>query len=424
MAKSDILKEHTKNNYDAREDLHGVVSRENFEFLGTINKQTVYHLGEQWARNIQYNKKYWRMHKPLISCKGMGINKAVIGVGASPSFHKNKHVLKEWVNRDGVKDWDDRDFITICANHQYKPLLQMGIIPDFVLLVDASDVVLDQLTKDIPKDGQNTILITGVHCSPKVIKTWSKQGRDILFFVSPAPDVMAAFRSVMNRSPDPYKIELGGNVLNGAWMISIAILNSTVFMGVGNDLSFPMKDTLDERRSAYYADGDYSSNAPDTGTGRDEAASEKIWAGFSMSKRKIMLLDDKLSGMNRYNFELDLVGTSHTLWVYKNWLEVTLLSQCQQPVRFNYFNCTEGGILGVMSKAGPDNAEAMKDKNNWYMFDDACINKHTKAPMYHTAMLEDAIDVFNVAKEKIRWQIKRSGHFTPARYADHLVPLS
>jgi hypothetical protein len=47
---------------------------------------------------------------------------------------------------DGVKSWFDRNFIILASNHQLKPLLNMGIIPDFVMVADASDVVMDQLT--------------------------------------------------------------------------------------------------------------------------------------------------------------------------------------------------------------------------------------------------------------------------------------
>jgi hypothetical protein len=91
--------------------------------------------------------------------------------------------------------------------------------------------------------------------------------------------------------------------------------------------------------------------------------------------------------------KLDLVGTSHTLWVYKNWLESTLMRHIKHPVSFHYFNCSEAGILGVMSRCGDslDTAQ-MRDEHNWYMFDEVCR-------FYHTAMLCDVLPHFEKCKE-------------------------
>ena len=135
-----------------------------------VSKNTKTHLVETWLTNLKKNvdNGLWQIHKPLnYDCIGIGKNKCTIGIGAGPSFNKNKEILMRNLNRDGVRNWNDRAFITICANHQYKPLLKMGIIPDFVMLVDGSDVVYDQLCKDIPVSGQNTVLVTGLHCSAK-----------------------------------------------------------------------------------------------------------------------------------------------------------------------------------------------------------------------------------------------------------------
>jgi len=401
MAKKKTKKK-KKHSYDDRKELHGVVNKNNYDYISTVRDNTVKILGNTWSENVKYNKKFWRKHAPLKSCTGLCKNKAIIGVGAGQSFNKNKDVLKEFLNRDGVKPWGDRDFVTIAANHQYKPLLEMGIIPDFVLLVDASDVVLEQLTKDIPKEGRHTTLITGLHADPKVVETWTKQGRAILFFVSPAPNIMEAFKKHIRKNPYHHRLELGGNVINGAWMIGINIFHSTVFMCVGNDLSFPVENSKDTQRGSYYADGDYSTNAKVTGTGRDEASSMKRWAGFKLERRLIALPDEPITGLKRYNVELDIVGTSGTLWVYKNWLETTILGQSQHHTRFHYFNCTEGGILGVMAKEDDD--LSLKKSDNWFMLDEVCINKQTGEPMYHTAMLEDAMKFLVDTKEKMRWQ--------------------
>ena len=396
--------------YDKRTELHGIISRENFNLVRSVNKMTIGHLGKVWTNNIKKNKKYWRRHQKVRDLTGLGRNKAVIGIGAGPSFHKNKDVLKNYVVPDGIKSWPDREFITIVSNHQFKPLLDMGIIPDFVLLVDASDVVMDQLTKDIPKEAKHTQLITGVHANPDVIGKWDGQGRGIVFYSTPAEVIQAASKEYIKRGYKEQALEMGGNVLNGSFMIGVSALQSTIFMGIGNDLSFKIDDDVDKQRKGYYADGDYSTNAKITGTGRDEGNSPKRWAGYRMERRKIISITDPIGCHARYNFELDVIGTSHTLWVYKVWLETTMMGQTALPVLFHYFNCTEGGILGVMARDNSD--EALKNPKNWYFLDEMCINKHTGKQMYMTAMLSDAIEIYLKSRRSQTWDFDQD-----ARYA-------
>jgi hypothetical protein len=381
------LKEPAK--YEDMPALHGIIHEDWYNVQCDINVNTISHLGETWVKNIKNNVSLWKKQVALRSLEGLAKNKCVVGIGGGPSFNINKDILKETLNHDGVKEWEDRDFVTIASNHQYKPLLKMGIIPDFVLLVDAADTVYDQLCTDIPESGQNTTLITGIHCSNKILSEWTKQGRQIAFYVTPAPDIMEDFKKYYRKNPKYHKIELGGNCLNGAWMIGIVIMKSTVFIGVGNDLSYPIKKSLEDQRSSYYADGDYSSNAKETGSGRDEAKTGKKWAGFALSDNPMYKVTGKKE--DRYHIQLDTVGTSYTLWVYKNWLETTLLNQLKNKNSFHYFNCSEGGILGVMSRTKYDNIK-MKDKDNWYMFDEVCR-------FYHTAKLKDAVYSFLQAKE-------------------------
>lgn len=419
MGYSDTLKDGCKTEptaYANRPELAGIINEKSYDYISIVNKNTGDLLGDEWAANVRHNKKYWRKHVPVTGCKGIAKNKCIIGIGASPSFHKNKDVLKYYVNRDGVRPWEDRDFITIAANHQFKPLLEMGIIPDFVICVDSANTLYDQLCKDIPKDANNTTMITGVHMSPKLVKGWTKQGRPIVFYTTGSPKIFKAFRKHMKRDPKNYKLDLGGNVMNGAFMVGVGVFGSTVFLGVGNDLSFPLSDDIEDQRSSYYADGNYSSNIAGTGSGRDEAKSHKRWAGFTLAKRHILLPKEN-EGHKRYNISLDLVGTSHTLWVYKTWLETTMMGQTRENAYLNYFNCTEGGILGVMAREDTD--EALKDPENWFMLDEVCKNEHTGKMMYHTTTLEDGINHFLRAKRSLECQRR----LTPSRLVQPVVGM-
>ena len=125
------------------------------------------------------------------------------------------------------------------------------------------------------------------------------------------------------------------------------------------------------------------------------------WQGLNLERKRIISIDEPIGSLKRYNINLDVVGTSHTLWVYKIWLETTMIGQTNLPTYFHYFNCTEGGVLGVMAKE--DDNESLFKEDNWYLLDEVCINKHTGKQMYMTAMLEDAFDIFLKTKRSQVW---------------------
>jgi len=365
-----------------------VVTKKSWEYLAGSNEQTVGLFIEGWSENIRKNKKYFRKHgsvaKDLI---GIGKNRAVIAVGAGPSFKKNAEVLRRTIEIDGMRKWEDRHYVVVASNHQFKPLLNMGIIPDFVMSVDYSDVVYDQLNTDIPDHGQHTIFLTGPHTSPKVIKEWDRQGRDIRFYLSSSKGLREVFEEAMGRNAEPHIFHTGGNVLNSIWALALKFFQSSVYMCVGNDLSYPLHEDPDVQRANYYADGDYSTNAEVTGTGRDEAKGHKMWMGFEYAKSAIL----DANGNPIYSIELEPVGTTNTLWVYKTWIEGQIaLNQNIRP--FHYYNCSEGGILGVMSKS--EDKEDRENDDNWFMLDSVCKR-------YHTMKLEDAVYQFSSAKESM-----------------------
>lgn len=354
-------------------ELVGAIHRRSWEFIGQTNETTLAGLEDMWVKNLKANKEFWTKHRSvrqlLRTCK----NKAIIGVGAGQSYNLNKDVLRR------VHETMQEDCVIVASNHQLKPMLKEGIIPDYVILSDASDVVEEQLTEDIPS--VNTALIVGLHCSPKVIKKWVKQGRDIYFYITENKTLKTAFQKMFHKNPNFHSTLQGGNVLNTLWTLTLRYLQSTAFIVTGNDLSYKLQDDVKKQRSGYYADGDYSTNL---GTGRDEAGKQKKWFGFNLSK--------KLNGEG-YNIKLDVVGTTGTLWVYKTWIESQIIANMYHKVAFHYFNCSEGGILGVMTK-DEETTEALNNKDNWFMLDDIC-------PRWHTTMLEDTVDKVKFARKQL-----------------------
>jgi len=373
-------------------DFEGVIPQLSWDYNTNSNKATRNFYVKMWSENMRANiknklwKKYGSMRK---DCVGLGKNKALIGVGAGRSFNKNKHILKWVADIDGVKSWADRDFVIVASNHQFKPLLEMGIIPDFVIVVDASDVMMDQLNKDIPSTGQNSILIAALHCHPKVLKEWTDQGREVRFFLGSTPGLSDIFKKEVHKNPMHHVILTGGNVLNTLWSIGLRFLHARAFMALGNDLSYPLQDTIDKQRDTYYADGDYSSNLANK---KDEAKKSKEWMGFTLTPSLIYT-----GALKDYNVQLDLVGTSPNLWVYKTWIESTVLINVRKEEPYHYFNCSEGGILGVMNKSMDFDLDELRQTSNWFLLDKKC-------PRWHTYLFKDAIEHFMKAKEALRCQ--------------------
>jgi len=349
----------------------GVIHQRSWEHIGATNAATLAGLEGLWVKNLKANKDIWDKRNSIKRLTGIGKNKAIIGIGAGQSLNKNINTLR--YAYENMRD----DCIFIASNHQLKPLIQQGIIPDYVILTDASDVVEKQLTEDIPS--VNTVLLTGMHCSPKVLHKWVKQKRPICFYLTENKAIKNAFQQVTGRNPNVYSTLQGGNVLNTLWTLSLKFFGATAFITVGNDLSYELHDDVEIQRKDYYADGDYSTNL---GTGRDEAGKQKKWLAFDLTK--------KIEG---YDYRLHIVGTTGTLWTYKVWIESHVLANIRNKVHFHYFNCSEGGILGVMAR-DESNTDNLQNKDNWFMLDSVC-------PRWHTTLLEDTLDKVKFARKQL-----------------------
>jgi hypothetical protein len=383
--------------FECHPEFEGVLSKKDWDFLALNNDKTLQYFVKIWKEHLKRNVKrgMLRKHKMLADdCVGLGKNKAVIAIGAGPSLKRNEKVLRQIYDADSTKPWDERDFIFIACNHMFKPLLNEGFIPDFVTLVDAGDIAMEQLTDNIPASGQNVTLLAGLQCSPKILKRWSNQGRSIRFYITSSDGQPETYLEETGDDPNRVQAVQGGNVLNMVWSLSLKFFRSSVYMVVGNDLSYPLHEDLEERRKHYYADKDYTSNIKNR---RDEAnnvyeGNLQGWRGIKLSRASIISPD----ASKRYNIELERVLTTGTLWVYKTWIESVVLANTK-VLKFHYYNCSEGGISGVMHRDGT----SYDDADSWFLLDDA-----TKR--WKTRLLEDAADEFIKAKRAMKWGIQNS----------------
>ncbi len=370
---------------EVSEKVKDIVSQDVWETVFRGNQRTCDHFNPLWERNIRKNcRRYYKRCGPISDFRGLGKNKAVIGIGAGPSLKNNIDVLKALSLEDGTKPFSQQDFILIASNHQFKPCLEKGIIPHFVILSDAGDHLIDQLCKNIPENGQHTILLASLQISPKITKEWLNQGRKIKFFVGNSDNVQGIATRLTKEKGENLEVISGGNVLNTIWTLACTHLKSSVFMCVGNDLSFERKDSVKEQREGFYADGDYTTNLASK---RDEAAQKHDWMGFEF-------YNNVISPSGRPMIKLSPVRTTGQFLVYKIWVESMVAMNAERPLSFRYYNCSEGGILGVKCKV--DSGEGMFDKNNWFMLDEILPKR------WCTRKLKDAVIEFLAAKTLMR----------------------
>lgn len=333
-----------------------ILTAEMAEAVFACNDHTVKSLSPVWSKNMRKNITLFHKHGTFVDqFGGFGLGKAVICVGAGPSFNRNKEILKI-VNDINVRlPLHMQPFIIVASNKQLKPLLDLGIYPHFTLLIDAGDALLPQFK--IPAWAQkDCFLISGLHCSNKILKQWDRQGGRICFYLIGQDDEKQYFKKETGKNPETHIIQQGGNVLNTMWILSQRVLGASTFIMCGNDLSYPLSADENKRQQTFYADGDYRLNILNR---RDEAKEQFAWMGFDLYQSAI--------AQNQLMYDLSIVGTSKQLWVYKTWLEVQAAIWAEKK-SFFIFNASEAGICGVLARSYEK--AALKEKSNWFLIDE------------------------------------------------------
>ena len=341
--------------------LEQVISKGMWDYMSGSDKFTSNVMRTVWSRNVKKNlKKLYPKHGSLTeSFFSFCRDKVLIGVGAGPSLKNNIDHLKELFYYNLKFSLDEQPFIIAASNHQYKPLLKMGIAPHFVFLTDGGDHIHDQLCTDIPNIGQATVLIASIYGNHKTIKAWVGQGRHVCFTIPGNDEYQQMFKDIIGEDPEPVTAGGGGNVLNSMFTTGMKILHSRYFIALGNDLSYPYDDNIDKRRNTFYADGDYSVNIK---KGVDEAKDRYVWVGYTMR--------DNPFEKGKTIAEFKPVATSRQLFIYKAWIELHVTAWATtQPDPFIYYNCSEGGIAGVLAR-DTSSLELMHDPDNWYLMDE------------------------------------------------------
>ena len=105
-----------------------IISPEMGDAVFSSNEVTVKSLQPLWQKNTRKNLDLYKKHGSLFSAfNGFCSNKAVIAVGAGPSFNKNKDAMKEIYKLNIQFPLDQQPFFIIASNKQFKPLLEKRV---------------------------------------------------------------------------------------------------------------------------------------------------------------------------------------------------------------------------------------------------------------------------------------------------------
>lgn len=245
-----------------------------------------------WAENFPLNLKYWDEHpdKILGSAADMPKHegKAVIFAGNGPSLMKAIDMFKER---------DDR-FILVCANSALETLLKHDVVPDYVILIDGRK---GHWTMDIDDDRcKDIVAIFSPAAEPETVSKW--RGKCYVIPYKFEDETISA--EVEKRWGNEYPTS-GGNSINCAIALFVRFCLSTIYLIVGNELSWA---------GNYYADG----------------------------RKHDLDIASRVITKNIYGED---VRTCVTHFEYKLWLENFIKALYPD---FYFCNCSEG-IVGVES---------------------------------------------------------------------------
>jgi len=209
-----------------------------------VNAATIQYYITLWLKHAYQNflEEHIKDIPDIKSLQNNVENKPALVIGAGPSLEKYNH-LDILAESDFYKK---KQGTIMCCSHSLIPCLEAGIIPDYMTLTDAEDVMLAHIDADIVD--QYSDQITGifvVYTHPSVLERW--KGKKI-FMLPCIPDVTIPNVQAVISSLFPNMTEFNACAHVGAftWNLAVFMGHKSIAM-VGLDCGFlpdfPVKDT-------------------------------------------------------------------------------------------------------------------------------------------------------------------------------------
>jgi len=246
-----------------------------------------------WTKNVCENYHNLLNGKSLKHLKGKYAGTSAIVVGAGPSLDKNIYELQ------GI------NAVIIATDRAYKPLLNAGIVPDYVISVDCHDTLIMEYLDKVDSSAHTLILNSA--SDYQISKAWKGE---ILYYNMSHAGMQFCDKVLPFLFPNLMAVANAGCVANTAVIIAKWLGCSRSIL-VGCDFSYPEKRMSCNMYD--WIDGNFKQLAVD----EEER--------FNKRSGKI-----KKNGIYTYPPFLDYEDT------------MKVLSKCQD---FEVINATEGGII-------------------------------------------------------------------------------
>jgi hypothetical protein len=293
-----------------------------------IQKATGVNLRKLWGMNMGENLAYIR-RKDMKSLRDIpeSSDNSVIVVGGGPSIAIH-HQLET------LRDSGFKGQIVTC-DRMLIPLLKVGVVPNYVISVDGSPIILDFFKHKLVKDNLDKIKIL-VHIAtyPTVTRYLYRNKAQVYWFLAhqiycseeAVENSDAIVTIAMTSTKDHIKgiqtLPAGGNVGVAAWAFAWVILHSKKVALIGFDMGYPEGTPLNK---TYY----YSTflNAMQNASGRNT---------FAALSAQIPYEKEYNSAWKSWTYT-DQVFRSYAK-IFYGFLDIT-------PKDVTTYSCVEGGAL-------------------------------------------------------------------------------
>ncbi|MFG6733196.1 motility associated factor glycosyltransferase family protein [Campylobacter jejuni] len=255
-------------------------------------------------------------YKELLS-KRKGISDTAIIVSTGPSLTKQLPLLKKYANKATI----------FCADSSYPILAKHGIKPDYVCMLERTEITAEFFNNDFGEFDKDIVFIVKSVTHPHTIKYLQKNNRAFILV-----STYASFIQYLKLDYFGY-FNMGFSVAHMNFLLTIHLKYKNIIL-IGQDLAYA-KDGQTHSQGFIHANlhnGDYERDLDRFSTtaygGNGKVQSSEIWTLF------------------RHNFEKDIVN-----------------------IKMNYhittYNCTEGGarIEGTIEKPFLWACENLLDKD-------------------------------------------------------------
>lgn len=214
-----------------------------------MNAVTVQYYLPMWLENMYRNfiKEYVkdiRDIKEVESIVAKGTPGLVIASGPSLFKYKHTDLLAK------SKFYTEKQGIIIATSHSLIPCLESGVVPDYVTITDAEDVMLEHIDHPIVDEYSSDIMgIFSTHIHPDVLDRWNG---DRIFVLTSIPDMtIPNVQGVISGLfPNLTEFNAGAHVGAFSWNIAHFMGCDPIAM-IGLDCAFDIATPIEQ--TPYYS---------------------------------------------------------------------------------------------------------------------------------------------------------------------------